>query len=38
MIHQDFAQLGEFERKSEDYEFQAFYHINSESVLVGQEA
>jgi len=38
MIHNHFAQLGEFLRKSEDYSFEAAIHLVSESVLVGSEA
>ena len=38
MIHENFAQLGEFERKTEVYQLSAFFHLNSESLLVGQEA
>ena len=38
MIHNDFAQLGEFTRKTEEYSFQAYFHLNSEQMLVGQEA
>ena len=30
MIHEDFAQLGEFTRKSEEYSFESFYHLNTE--------
>lgn len=36
MIHGDFAQLGEFQRKTEVYQLSAFFHLNSESMLVGQ--
>lgn len=35
MIHEDFAQLGEFTIKSEDYDFETYYHLNTEQVLVG---
>lgn len=35
MVHGDFAQLGEFERKTEDYDFNAQIYLNSESVIVG---
>lgn len=38
MIHQDFAQLGHFQRNTEEYSFECFFHLNSESILVGQEA
>ena len=38
MIHNGFAQLGDFMRKAETYNLEFFYHINSESFLVGQEA
>ena len=38
MIHQDFAQLGQFEQKEETYQFSAFFHCNQEQFLVGQEA
>jgi hypothetical protein len=35
MIHNGFAQLGDFMRKAETYNLECFYHINSESFLVG---
>jgi len=35
MMHDGFAQLGEFYRKSEDYEFSCAMHLVPESVLVG---
>lgn len=35
MVHGDFAQLGEFTRKKEDYSFDCKFHLNEESVLVG---
>lgn len=38
MIHEDFAQLSNFEQKCETYEFKVFFHVNSEQCLVGQEA
>ena len=34
-MHDGFAQLGEFYRKSEDYEFSCAMHLVPESVLVG---
>lgn len=30
MIHEDFAQLGDFTRKTEEYSFETFFHLNSE--------
>ena len=30
MIHDGFAQLGEFLRKTEKYNFEALFHLNSE--------
>ena len=38
MIHGDFAQLGVFVRRTETFEFSATSYLNSESLLVGQEA
>ena len=38
MVHGDFAQLGEFTHKSEDYDFQCQFYLNEESVLVGSTA
>lgn len=38
MIHEGFSQLSEFHRASESYEFDLNYHMNSESILMGQEA
>jgi hypothetical protein len=38
MIDGNFAQLGDFTRKEETYTFEAFFHLNSEQILVGQEA
>lgn len=38
MIHGDFAQLSNFTQKTEEYEFSAYFHVNSEQFLVGQEA
>lgn len=38
MIHNHFAQLSEFTRKTEVYSFDAHFHLNVEQVLVGQEA
>ena len=35
MVHGDFAQLGDFERKTENYDFDAQIYLNSESVIVG---
>jgi hypothetical protein len=35
MIHDGFAQLGEFTINTEKYELDLAYHINSESILVG---
>jgi hypothetical protein len=35
MIHEGFAQLGEFMINTERYELDLYYHINSESILVG---
>ena len=35
MVQGDFAQLGEFTRKTESYEFKAKCYLNLESVLVG---
>ena len=38
MIHEGFAQLGQFMRNKEEYSFDAQFHINTEQILVGQEA
>jgi hypothetical protein len=38
MIHEGFAQLGQFMRNSEEYTFDAQFHVNTEQILVGQEA
>ena len=38
MVHEDFAQLGEFTRKSESYDFSCEFYLNEESVLVGSTA
>ena len=38
MIHKGFAQLGNFIKKTENYEFQSHFYLNSESLLVGQES
>jgi hypothetical protein len=39
MINDDFAQLTEFDRKTENYDsFKVFYHLNFESMLVGSQA
>lgn len=38
MIHNDFAQLGEFLRKTESYSFDAEFFLNAESLLVGASA
>lgn len=38
MVHGDFAQLGEFTRKCEDYSFECQFYLNEESVLVGSTA
>lgn len=38
MIHNGFAQLGEFMRKAQVFNLDCFFHLNSESFLVGQEA
>ena len=35
MFHEGFAQLGEFLINTEKYELDLYYHINSESILVG---
>ncbi len=35
MVHGDFAQLGEFVRKTEKYDFNAQIYLNAESVIVG---
>ena len=35
MVNGDFAQLGEFTRKTESYEFEAMFYLNTESILVG---
>ena len=37
MISNGFAQLGEFIRDTEKYSLEAFYHLNPESVVVGQK-
>ena len=36
MITDGFSQLGQFMRNTESYKLEAFFHLNSESVLVGQ--
>lgn len=38
MIHNNFAQMGEFQQLREKYEFSVFFHANNEQFLVGQEA
>jgi hypothetical protein len=35
MVHGDFAQLGEFTRKSENYSLTCQFYLNDESVMVG---
>jgi hypothetical protein len=35
MIHGNFAQLGDFERKTEKYSFSAKMSLNHESLLIG---
>jgi len=37
MIHEDFAQLGDFTQKREQYDFTASFFLNTESILVGSK-
>ena len=38
LLHKGFAQLCDFERQTEDYQFNAWMHINTESILIGNKA
>lgn len=38
MIHEDFAQLGEFRHKTETYTLHCHFFLKEESVVVGQNA
>lgn len=37
MITDGFSQLGQFQRDTERYNLEAYYHLNNESVIVGQK-